>query len=54
MNRPAGQSDFELDRLKELLLRPETDRLAAVAIDRDMRAKEKPSDHVPIRAEFRE
>ncbi|MFO1115651.1 MAG: OmpA family protein [Beijerinckiaceae bacterium] len=30
MNRPAGQSDFELDRLKELLLRPETDRLAAV------------------------
>lgn len=30
MNRPAGQPQFELDRLKELLLRPETDRLEAV------------------------
>lgn len=30
MSRPAGQSDFELDRLKALLLHPETERLAAV------------------------
>ncbi len=30
MNRPAGQSGIELDRLRELLLRPETDRLGAV------------------------
>ncbi len=30
MNRPAGQSEFELDRLKRLLLQPETDRLDAV------------------------
>jgi len=29
MNRPAGQSEFEFDRLKQLLLRPETDRLEA-------------------------
>ncbi|MCB1535454.1 MAG: OmpA family protein [Rhodoblastus sp.] len=29
MNRPAGQSEFEFDRLKQLLLAPETDRLAA-------------------------
>ncbi|MFO1118276.1 MAG: exodeoxyribonuclease III [Beijerinckiaceae bacterium] len=42
-------------RIDHLLLSPQAaDRLAAVAIDRDMRAKEKPSDHVPIRAEFRE
>ena len=37
-----------------LLLSPQAaDRLASVAIDKDMRAKEKPSDHVPIRAQFR-
>ncbi len=30
MSRPAGQDQFELDRLKRLLLAPETDRLAAV------------------------
>ena len=29
MNRPAGQSEFEFDRLKQLLLAPETDRLEA-------------------------
>lgn len=29
MNRPAGPPEFEFDRLKQLLLRPETDRLAA-------------------------
>ncbi|MCC0002602.1 MAG: OmpA family protein [Methylobacteriaceae bacterium] len=29
MNRPAGQSEFEFDRLKHLLLAPETDRLTA-------------------------
>lgn len=29
MNRPAGQSEFEFDRLKQLLLAPEADRLAA-------------------------
>jgi len=42
-------------RIDHLLLSPQAaDRLASVAIDKDMRAKEKPSDHVPIRAEFRE
>ena len=30
MSGPAGQSGYELDRLKELLLRPETDRLGSV------------------------
>ena len=30
MNRPAGQPEFEIDRLKQLLLRPETDRLEAM------------------------
>ncbi|MFO1168395.1 MAG: OmpA family protein [Rhodoblastus sp.] len=30
MNRPAGQSEFEFDRLKQLLLQPETDRLEAM------------------------
>ncbi|HMN71469.1 MAG TPA: OmpA family protein [Rhodoblastus sp.] len=29
MNRPASQPEFEFDRLKQLLLRPETDRLEA-------------------------
>jgi exodeoxyribonuclease-3 len=41
-------------RIDHLLLSPQAaDRLASVAIDKDMRAKEKPSDHVPIRAQFR-
>ena len=41
-------------RIDHLLLSPQAaDRLASVAIDKDMRAKEKPSDHVPIRAHFR-
>ena len=35
MNRPAGQSGVELDRLRELLLRPETDRLDAVEAKAD-------------------
>lgn len=30
MNRPAGQPEFEIDRLKQLLLQPETDRLEAM------------------------
>ncbi|MFV0279365.1 MAG: hypothetical protein ACK5JM_01225, partial [Rhodoblastus sp.] len=30
MSRPAGPSDFEFDRLKHLLLQPETDRLEAI------------------------
>ena len=42
-------------RIDHLLLSPQAaDRLESVAIDKDMRAKDKPSDHVPIRAEFRE
>ena len=42
-------------RIDHLLLSPQAaDRLASVAIDKEMRAKDKPSDHVPIRAEFRE
>ncbi|MGE3247700.1 MAG: exodeoxyribonuclease III [Beijerinckiaceae bacterium] len=37
-------------RIDHLLLSPQAaDRLTSVAIDKDMRAKEKPSDHVPIR-----
>ncbi len=41
-------------RIDHLLLSPQAaDRLESVAIDKDMRAKDKPSDHVPIRAEFR-
>lgn len=37
-------------RIDHLLLSPQAaDRLHEVAIDKDMRAKEKPSDHVPIR-----
>jgi exodeoxyribonuclease-3 len=40
-------------RIDHLLLSPQAaDRLESVAIDRDMRAKDKPSDHVPIRADF--
>ena len=41
-------------RIDHLLLSPQAaDRLSSVAIDKDMRAKEKPSDHVPIRIELR-
>jgi len=41
-------------RIDHLLLSPQAaDRLESVAIDKEMRAKDKPSDHVPIRAEFR-
>jgi exodeoxyribonuclease-3 len=37
-------------RIDHLLLSPQAaDRLTAVEIDKDMRAREKPSDHVPIR-----
>ena len=46
MNRPAGQSEFEFDRLKQLLLRPETDRLEAMeskveALDRRLGAPDR-------------
>ncbi len=38
-------------RIDHLLLSPEAAKgLNAVSIDRDMRAREKPSDHVPVRA----
>ena len=41
-------------RIDHLLLSPQAaDRLDSVAIDKEMRSKEKPSDHVPIRAMFR-
>ncbi len=40
-------------RIDHLLLSPQAaDRLKAVEIDKTLRAGEKPSDHVPIRAEF--
>ena len=40
-------------RIDHLLLSPQAaDRLKAVAIDKHMRALEKPSDHVPIRVEI--
>ena len=40
-------------RIDHLLLSPQAaDRLKAVAIDKHMRALEKPSDHVPIRVEL--
>ena len=42
-------------RIDHLLLSPQAaDRLESVAIDKDMRAKEKPSDHVPIRIDLRD
>jgi exodeoxyribonuclease III len=42
-------------RIDHLLLSPQAaDRLASVTIDRDMRAKDKPSDHVPIRIDLRD
>jgi exodeoxyribonuclease-3 len=38
-------------RIDHLLLSPQAaDRLTGVVIDREMRAEEKPSDHVPVRA----
>ena len=41
-------------RIDHLLLSPQAaDRLQGVVIDKAMRGGEKPSDHVPIRAEFR-
>ncbi|MDE2578476.1 MAG: exodeoxyribonuclease III [Hyphomicrobiales bacterium] len=40
-------------RIDHLMLSPQAaDRLKSVTIDKAMRAKEKPSDHVPIRAEL--
>lgn len=40
-------------RIDHLLLSPQAaDRLQSVAIDRDQRAGDKPSDHAPIRADF--
>lgn len=40
-------------RIDHLLLSPQAaDRLVGVAIDKDRRAEDKPSDHVPIRAEL--
>ena len=42
-------------RIDHLLLSPQAaDRLRSVAIDKDMRAREKPSDHVPIRIDIDE
>ena len=42
-------------RIDHLLLSPQAaDRLQNVAIDKDMRAKEKPSDHVPIRIDLKD
>jgi exodeoxyribonuclease-3 len=40
-------------RIDHLLLSPQaSDRLKSVEIDKEMRAREKPSDHVPIRIEL--
>jgi exodeoxyribonuclease-3 len=40
-------------RIDHLLLSPQAaDRLKSVEIDKEMRAREKPSDHVPIRIEL--
>ena len=42
-------------RIDHLLLSPQAaDRLQSAAIDKDMRAREKPSDHVPIRIDLAE
>jgi exodeoxyribonuclease-3 len=42
-------------RIDHLLLSPQAaDRLGSVTIDRDMRAKDKPSDHVAIRVDLRD
>jgi exodeoxyribonuclease III len=48
----AWQKNLGL-RIDHLLLSPQAaDRLASVAIDKSMRAADKPSDHTPIRADF--
>jgi len=48
----AWQKDHGI-RIDHLLLSPQAaDRLGDVGIDRDERAKEKPSDHVPVWAEL--
>ena len=40
-------------RIDHLLLSPQAaDRLTSVGIDKEMRARDKPSDHVPVWAEF--
>jgi exodeoxyribonuclease-3 len=40
-------------RIDHLLLSPQAaDRLTAVGVDKFMRGREKPSDHVPVWAEF--
>ena len=40
-------------RIDHLLLSPQAaDRLQSVTIDKEMRAREKPSDHVPIRVDL--
>ena len=40
-------------RIDHLLLSPQAaDRLKSVEVDKELRAAEKPSDHVPIRADF--
>ena len=42
-------------RIDHLLLSPElADRLEAVGVDKDHREREKPSDHAPVWAEFRD
>jgi exodeoxyribonuclease-3 len=42
-------------RIDHLLLSPQAaDRLVGVTIDREMRAREKPSDHAPIRVDLRD
>ena len=42
-------------RIDHLLLSPQAaDRLQGVVIDREMRAREKPSDHVPVRIDLAE
>ena len=48
----AFQRDFGI-RIDHLLLSPQAaDRLQGVAIDKFMRAKDKPSDHVPVRVDL--
>lgn len=48
----AWQRDSGL-RIDHLLLSPQAaDRLGSVAIDKSLRAKPKPSDHVPIRVDL--
>ena len=40
-------------RIDHLLLSPQAaDRLVSIAIDKDLRALEKPSDHVPVRVDL--